>query len=133
MLQIRNYLRTALADCDIDHEYTIHLTLKFRGSRFKPGKLELKTHRTTARMIIYVKSLTGKLTILEDVYPSNTIQEIKILVQNKEGISPDQQRLIFDGEQLEDGRVLADYGVKHDSILHIVLRLRGGGVVSTTR
>lgn len=54
--------------------------------------------------------------------------EIKSLIQDKEGIPPDQQRLVFDGRQLEDDRILADYGVKLDSVIHLILRLRGGGL-----
>mmetsp|Transcript_24747 Transcript_24747/g.40560 ORF Transcript_24747/g.40560 Transcript_24747/m.40560 type:complete len:286 (+) Transcript_24747:85-942(+) len=81
-------------------------------------------------MQLFVKTLTGK-TVSIEIEEGESIEDVKAKIAEKEGIPPEQQRIIFGGQQLQDGKTVDDYNIGDDATLHLVLRLRGGGGVKS--
>ncbi|KAL6131060.1 hypothetical protein ACLB2K_069438 [Fragaria x ananassa] len=98
-----------LADCCIQNKSTLHLEIHPRQ-----------------RMHIKVQTMDGKTIIFEELQSSDSIWSLKDKLCEKEGILPHQQRLIYAGRLLEDGRTLAHYEIQNDSLLLLVLQIGGG-------
>eukprot|EP00850_Spirogloea_muscicola_P021825 SM000263S09812 [mRNA] locus=s263:12363:13029:- [translate_table: standard] len=106
------------------------------GAALPTAAARLRRYAPVLRLLggttIKVKTLTGK-EIEIDIEPTDTIERIKERVEEKEGIPPIQQRLIFAGKQLNDDKTAKDYNIEGGSVLHLVLALRGGCVPGPRR
>lgn len=116
----------------LSFHFSLVFLLLFGGGETNHHKFRRRTRTSLeevlAKMMIKVKTLTGKEVEL-DVEVSDTIVRIKERMEEKEGIPPIQQRLIFGGKQMHDEKTAKDYNIEGGSVIHMVLALRGGGCV----
>ena len=92
-----------------------------------PSNTVMLIVKNEERMQIFLQNDKGKLSTY-DVRPSQSVEEFKAQVQRQERVPTNQQRLMYDGKQLEDGRLLADYNIQPESTIFLLLRLRGGSL-----
>jgi ubiquitin len=119
---IKDYIATS------DFEFSIKIETRIQPSDNSQDLLDIEktmNNHNGEKMEIYVKTLTGRTLTLK-VKNDMTIKTIKQFITSNDGIPVEQQRLIFAGKQLEDGKTLTDYGIRTESTMHLCLRIRGG-------
>ncbi|XP_037464840.1 ubiquitin-60S ribosomal protein L40-like [Triticum dicoccoides] len=122
--------RRTVADYSIQDESSLRLDLRYQRKRKQPsvmrGEQPKSAKKKRIEYQIFLKGLVDNTTALEVAY-SDTVRRVKEMIRDRQGIPVDEQRLIYAGKQLEDGRTMDDYGIKKETTLHLLLRLRSCG------